>query len=189
MFTWAQQNKKGFTIIELLIVIVIIAILAAITLVAYNSVQTKAKNSAIIAAVNQSLKVVEAYGVVNSSYPSYYACLVPDSTGTCSWGGSVATNSTLTSTMATNGTLTGQVPPVENSGNVASGIIYNYNSARTMNGSPAPLVLTYFLLGATTCPVGNITAQTGVTLTSTTNGFSSRTVAGNTVCFASVPNP
>ena len=34
---WAKQ--AGFTIVELLIVIVVIAILAAITIVAYNNVQ------------------------------------------------------------------------------------------------------------------------------------------------------
>jgi prepilin-type N-terminal cleavage/methylation domain-containing protein len=36
---------SGFTIVELLIVIVVIGILASISLVAYNGVQTKAKNS------------------------------------------------------------------------------------------------------------------------------------------------
>lgn len=186
MFTWAQQNKKGFTIIELLIVIVIIAILAAITLVAYNSVQTRAKNSAIIAAVNQSLKLVMSYGVVNGSYPNYYACLVPDSTGVCAWGSTVAMNSTLTSSMATNGTVPSGIPPVDSAD---TGIIYNYSSTRTMNGNPAPLVLTYWLLGATTCSGGDIAGQGGTTLTSTTTGYTARTSAGNTVCFLSVPNP
>jgi prepilin-type N-terminal cleavage/methylation domain-containing protein len=42
---WAQTKKqlKGFTIVELLIVIVVIGILAAITIVAYNGVQQRAK--------------------------------------------------------------------------------------------------------------------------------------------------
>lgn len=38
---WIKQ--KGFTIVELLIVIVVIGILAAITIVAYNGVQQRAK--------------------------------------------------------------------------------------------------------------------------------------------------
>ncbi len=38
---WAKQ--KGFTIVELLIVIVVIAILATITIVAYNGVQNNSK--------------------------------------------------------------------------------------------------------------------------------------------------
>lgn len=37
------QRKSGFTIVELLIVVVVIAILAAITVVAYNGVQQRAK--------------------------------------------------------------------------------------------------------------------------------------------------
>ena len=34
-----QRNSKGFTIVELLIVIVVIAILAALTIVAFNGIQ------------------------------------------------------------------------------------------------------------------------------------------------------
>jgi len=37
------QYKRGFTIVELLIVIVVIAILAAVTIVAYNGVQQRAQ--------------------------------------------------------------------------------------------------------------------------------------------------
>ena len=37
MVTWAK-NKQAFTIVELLIVIVVIAILAAITIVAYTGI-------------------------------------------------------------------------------------------------------------------------------------------------------
>lgn len=40
-----NAHQKGFTIVELLIVIVVIAILAAISVVAYNGVQTRAKNA------------------------------------------------------------------------------------------------------------------------------------------------
>lgn len=43
-----QQREGGFTIVELLIVIVVIAILATITVVAFNGIQTKAKVAAIV---------------------------------------------------------------------------------------------------------------------------------------------
>ena len=45
MKPWAKQT--GFTIVELLIVIVVIAILAAITIVAYNGIQNRSYDSAI----------------------------------------------------------------------------------------------------------------------------------------------
>lgn len=46
MNLWAQR-KSGFTIVELLIVIVVIAILASITIVAYNGINTRAQQSKI----------------------------------------------------------------------------------------------------------------------------------------------
>jgi prepilin-type N-terminal cleavage/methylation domain-containing protein len=42
-----KQLIKGFTIVELLIVVVVIAILAAITIVAYNGIQNRSHDSAV----------------------------------------------------------------------------------------------------------------------------------------------
>ncbi len=42
-----RKSTSGFTIVELLIVIVIIGILAAITIVAYNGIQNRANDSAV----------------------------------------------------------------------------------------------------------------------------------------------
>ena len=42
-----QTKSRGFTIVELLIVIVVIAILAAITIVAYNGITKNANSSAV----------------------------------------------------------------------------------------------------------------------------------------------
>ena len=67
---WAKQTSKGFTIVELLIVVVVIAILAAITIVAYNGIQNRAKNSATQSSVRQVQNLVEAYAAENGSYPS-----------------------------------------------------------------------------------------------------------------------
>ena len=67
-------RQRGFTIVELLIVIVVIGILAAITIVAFNGVQKKAQASAAQSAVSQASKKVLAYAAQNSDqYPSSLA--------------------------------------------------------------------------------------------------------------------
>jgi prepilin-type N-terminal cleavage/methylation domain-containing protein len=66
---WAKQT--GFTIVELLIVIVVIAILAAITIVAYNGIQNRARESAIQAAASQAGRKALAYAPTNNDqYPA-----------------------------------------------------------------------------------------------------------------------
>lgn len=48
-----KSKNAGFTIVELLIVIVVIGILAAITIVSFNGVQNRAKDTAQITLVSQ----------------------------------------------------------------------------------------------------------------------------------------
>lgn len=64
-------SKRGFTIVELLIVIVVIAILAAISIVAYNGIQNRGKASAAQSLGAQVQKKVEIYNTVTSAYPTY----------------------------------------------------------------------------------------------------------------------
>ena len=69
--TIKQTKARGFTIVELLIVIVVIAILAAITIVAYNGIQNRAKTSAGQALAGNVIKKAEAYNTIESAYPTY----------------------------------------------------------------------------------------------------------------------
>lgn len=71
---WAKQ--KGFTIVELLIVIVVIGILAAITIVAFNGVQNRANNTRVTSIVRTYVSALKAYAAVNSgNYPAVTSCL------------------------------------------------------------------------------------------------------------------
>ena len=66
----AMNRKSGFTIVELLIVIVVIGILAAITIVAYNGVQQRARDTSRTVAVRNVMKALELYRIDNGVYPS-----------------------------------------------------------------------------------------------------------------------
>lgn len=63
---WAKQKQQaGFTIVELLIVIVVIGILAAITIVAYNGIQDRARVSALSSRLTQISQKVSVWQVDN----------------------------------------------------------------------------------------------------------------------------
>lgn len=65
-----KQKQTGFTIVELLIVIVVIGILAAITIVAYNGVQGRARDSSRQSGMNTIEKALGLYFVDNGGYPT-----------------------------------------------------------------------------------------------------------------------
>ena len=96
-----KKNMQGFTLIELMIVVAIIAILAAIALPAYRDYTIKAKvTNAIGSIAGQKIKVGETYnsvglfqctedngapiadctsgGILRGSYDGYSATLTPD---------------------------------------------------------------------------------------------------------------
>src|SRR5690242_21213368 len=67
----AGKFQSGFTIVELLIVIVVIGILAAITIVAYNGVQERATNATIKSDMANAAKKIELFKVDNGDkYPT-----------------------------------------------------------------------------------------------------------------------
>lgn len=62
-------SSKGFTIVELLIVIVIIGILATIGFVSFSSAQNKAKKSKAESTLSQVKSKMGEYFVDNNNYP------------------------------------------------------------------------------------------------------------------------
>ena len=71
-FYWAciMRRHTGFTIVELLIVIVVIAVLAAITVVAFNSVQQRARESVIKTDLSNAMKQMELAYAQAGAYPT-----------------------------------------------------------------------------------------------------------------------
>ena len=65
-----RKSVGGFTIVELLIVIVVIAILAAITVVAYNGIQNRANDSAVQSDLRNAGMKIQEYFVTNGSLPT-----------------------------------------------------------------------------------------------------------------------
>lgn len=67
----SQHTKStGFTIVELLIVIVVIGILAAITIVAYNGIQNRANDTVVQSDMKSFGTKLEQYYIENGKSPS-----------------------------------------------------------------------------------------------------------------------
>lgn len=66
----SQIKQKGFTIVELLIVIVVIGILAAISIVAYNNVTQKARDDQRISDVRNIVNAFASYQSEEGEWPT-----------------------------------------------------------------------------------------------------------------------
>lgn len=123
-----RTRNKGFTIVELLIVIVVIAILAAITIVAYTGIQERAKNTQMVSVVEAYTKGLKAYLVQNNdTMPvSSTACF----NGNACWGG--VTASTSQTLLAAMGTVMGTLPSIPSP--YAMLIVPNGTTADSVNG-------------------------------------------------------
>ena len=113
VYGWADilMKKAGFTIVELLIVIVVIAILAAITIVAYNGIQQRSKDTARTSAVRQIQKALELYRQTHDTYPPHVAAGANIPAGFSGvWGAtysySVATDDSWLRNLKADGTVT-----------------------------------------------------------------------------------
>lgn len=64
-----QSSRRGFTIVELLIVIVVIAILAAITVVAFSGIRARALDSDAKSKLNTVNKAIVNFHTLSGRYP------------------------------------------------------------------------------------------------------------------------
>ena len=163
-------SRSGFTIVELLIVIVVIGILAAITIVAYNGVQNRAKVATVSTDLAGAAKQFAVFEVDAGRYPTTLSEVnggqgIKASSGTTYQYTGTGTTYCLT---ATNGTVSYKVS--------------NASQAATQGGCPGHGVggvaaTTNFVLNPsfennTTTSGGNISASGGSTSIQSSGGIS-----------------
>lgn len=164
------KRFKGFTIVELLIVIVVIGILATITIVAYNNVTTRADNARRMANLKGWSSLIQTYRAMNGQdfsptetwtngddWGGYY-CLgldFPDSNRCWSPWNSNSTNesASLMAALKSAGTLPAQYYEDNNlPDGFGYGPIVYYESDGT--GTPISIEFISEWFHGTTCPAG-----------------------------------
>lgn len=70
MYNEHMKSKSGFTIVELLIVIVVIAVLAAVSTVAFNGIRGRAIESTVSSDLSNNLKKLKRFQIENNRWPS-----------------------------------------------------------------------------------------------------------------------
>lgn len=179
-----QASRRGFTVVELLIVIVVIAVLAAITVVAYNGISQRAQNAAIIDAAAKTKRLIQAYNAQEGKYPlgpaAVAACVTTD-TGCYDGTTSRSALASFGTNMASIGTLPRSVPKP---GSDRYGIYVQYWGS----AAPSPVYLVYFLQG-----INQSCGLSGV-LNASANGYSAVgyssgnvSSSGKTHCIVEVP--
>ncbi len=153
-----MQQKNGFTMVEFMIAIVVIAIVTAITIVSYSAIRARAENAKTVQGVKSYAIAIDNYAIFNKTYPvtATFPCLGSVSTcarvaGTtdCFGVGGATTNAAFNVAIRT---IAGALPEVSTQqiscgGNLYSGAFYNKND--TSAGKTAQIV--YYLKGNVAC--------------------------------------
>ena len=186
-----MRNSAAFTIVELLIVVVVIAILAAITIISYTGIQQRANNVSIMTAVNQTIKVIQSYVSTTGKAPgASTSCLTYTSGCSTVSGSTYASSSVFNENIATVGSIPRTIPT---SGSDHYGIIYVYSASRVVDGNNNPIVIFYWLYGTNqACGVSGLIADPNAASTTTTTAastYSNDAGSGKTLCAVAIPSP
>lgn len=185
MKKWA--NNPGFTIVELLIVVVVIAILAAITIVAYNGIQQRAYNSAMLSSAKQAYTSMLQYISQTGAYPLTTSdtelCLTVDNI--CSTNlqvDVVSSNTALVAALNQNGGLPKSAPT--NTTN-RKGVVYYRFPTQVFDSTTDAAYVYYVLKGENQdCLIGQISIDARSTPWATTSSNKySWTGGGETGCY------
>jgi len=167
-----RTRQDGFTLVELLIVIVVIGILAAISIIAYSGVSTRAQNAAVLQNVSEWSQVLQVYKTNNGTYPTLSndpptTCLGTDypaangfAANTCYIGSATVTlDTSFFTAVKTVSTVPGGSTPVVtlSNGDKVRGLMYGPN--QSFNS----VLIGWYFSGDQSCgigskiPMGNVT--------------------------------
>jgi len=190
------QKNRGFTIVELLIVIVVIAILAMISIVAYNGVQARAKATAVEETVDKYRNMLVQYATINRQYPSGTdsVCLgaVANYPDGCYTGAS-ATSTTENGLKTVAKTLPQVDTVCNNMGEECRrNLLFMYQSNATLDGVAHPYYMVYYLQKGQPCKLGGNVGGTWEHYTKTPNStkyFEHDNDSQVSMCILSLPDP
>jgi type IV pilus assembly protein PilA len=158
-------KQSGFTIVELLIVIVVIGILAAITIVAYNGITARANTNAAASAAGSFGKKAELYNADsgNNRYPITAAELTGAATTTTYYIASTAMTINYSTTALTSASSNSSIRVLKcaagtpaNQAAITAGLVtglrvywFDYSAGAE---TTTPVSIGANATGATTCP-------------------------------------
>jgi prepilin-type N-terminal cleavage/methylation domain-containing protein len=189
-----ERRGQGFTIVELLIVIVVIGVLAALVLTSFSDAQAKARNVQTTNAAQSYRKALILYATEKGSYPAASSCLgTPEHYPAGCWHdgevNAAANNALLAPYMGANAP------------NAANKCLYMYGQCRRggsyrvepyagLDGIAYPYGITYVLEGYVRCEGAGQAGGTWHNFTTAPNSYGYiEQNSGTTLCWLILPDP
>lgn len=186
------MKKHGFTIVELLVVIVVIAILALITLYAYANVQQRAANAQTSNNAATYQKILSTYKVNSGSYPTIATsvCLGTEYTADKCWLANVNENAAFMTELEN---LAGKKLPSSNYGTFLKGMMFTPASLGNKLDGVNTDFIAYIVSGDTSveCPYGPVATLSSGQLFTSAKPTNNQTVGpnsgGDIQCWVALP--